>query len=64
MGVVRNKFYEKNRKIVNKLKDYIRGAFSEIDEDRNLCRTVLQSIVGRFEVRSNVEEGHFGRLRD
>ena len=35
--VVETKVYGKNAKTVNELKDYIHDAFSEIDEDRNLC---------------------------
>ena len=36
-GVVENKVYEKKPKTVNDSKDYIHLAFTEIDEDRNLC---------------------------
>ena len=43
------------------LKDYILDAFTEIDGDRNLCRTVSQSALNRYEDRCTVEGGHFGQ---
>ena len=39
-GVVKKKMHEKNPKTVNEIKDYIYDAFREIDENRNLCRTM------------------------
>ena len=63
-GVVKNKVYEKKPKTINDLKDYIHVVFTEIDEDRNLCRTVCQSVLGRFEECCNFEGGHFEHLRD
>ncbi len=48
----------------NKLTDYIHDAFREIDEDRNLCRTVCQSVLDRCEECCNVGGGHFEHLRD
>ena len=58
-GVVKNKVYEKNPKTVNELKDYIQDAFKDIDEDRNLCRTVCQSVLDRCKQCYNVGGGHF-----
>ena len=52
-GDVKNKVY-KNPKTVNELKDYIHDAFREIDEDRNLCRTMCQSVLDRCEECCNV----------
>ena len=63
-GVVKNKVYEKNPKTINELKDYIHDALREIDEDRNLCRTVCQSGLDRCEECCNVGGGHFKHLRD
>ena len=63
-GVVKNTVYEKKPKTVNELKDYIHDAFTEIDEDQNLCRTVCHSVLERFEECCNVEGGHFEHLRD
>ena len=63
-GVVKNKVYEKKPKTISDLKDYIHLAFTEIDEDRNLCRTVCQSVLERFEECCNVEGEHFDYLRD
>ena len=56
--------HEKNPKTINKLKDYIHDAFKDIDEDRNLCRTVCQSVLDRCEKCFNVGGGHFEQLRD
>jgi len=63
-GVVKNKVYEKNPKTVHELTDYIHDAFREINEDRNLCRTVCQSVLDRCEECCNVGGGHFEHLRD
>ena len=63
-GVVKNKAYEKNPKIVNELKEYICDEFREVDESRNLCRTVGQSVLDRCEECCNVGGGHFEHLRD
>ena len=63
-GVVKNKVYEKNPKTVHELTDYIHDAFREIDEDRNLCRTVCQSVLDRCEECCNGGGGHFEHLRD
>ena len=52
--VVKNKVYEKNPKTINELKDYIHDAFKDIDEDRNLCRTVYHSVLDRCEECYNV----------
>ena len=46
-SVVKNKVYEKNLKTVNELKNYIHDAFGEIDENRNVCRTVGQGCFGQ-----------------
>ena len=51
--------YEKNPKTVNELKDYIQDAFKDIDEDRNSCRTVCQSVLDRCQKCYNVGIGHF-----
>ena len=56
--------YEKNRKTVNELKDYILDAFREIDENRNLCLTVCHSVLDRCEERCNVGGGHSEYLRE
>ena len=48
-GVVKNNVYEKNPETINELKDYIHDAFKNIDEDRNLCRTMCQSVLDRCE---------------
>ena len=61
---VKNKVYEKNPKTVNELKECIYDAFREIDENRNLCHTVCQSVLDRCEERCNVGRGHFEYLRD
>ena len=58
-GVVKNKFYERNPNTVNELKDYILEAFTEIDENRNLCRTLCQSVSDRYDDCCKVEAGHF-----
>ena len=62
--VVKNKVYEKNPKTINELKDYIHGAFRDIDEDRSLCRTVCQSVLGRCEECYIVDGGHFKHLNN
>ena len=49
---------------MNELKDYISDAFTEIDGDRNLCRTVCQSVLDRYRDCCKVEGGHFEHLRD
>ena len=36
-------------KTANEIMDYIHDAFKEIDEDRNLCRTVYQSVLETLE---------------
>ena len=41
-GVVKIKVYEINPHTVNELKECISDAFTVIDGDRNLCRTVLE----------------------
>ena len=41
-GVVKNKVHERNPLTVNELKDYISDEFTEIDGDRNLCRTCVR----------------------
>ena len=64
LGVVKNKVHEKNPKTVNNLKDYICDAFREIDENRNLCRSVRQNVLGRCGKCCNVGGGHFEHLRD
>ena len=33
---------------MNALKDYILDAFTEINGDRNLCRTVCQSVLDKY----------------
>ena len=53
-----------NPKEVDELKDYIHDALTEIDDERNLCRTVCQSVLERYEVCCNVEGGHLEHLRD
>ena len=63
-GFEKNKVNEKNLKTVNELEDYIYDAFREIDENRNLCRTVCQSVLDRCEECCNVGGGHFEHLRD
>jgi hypothetical protein len=63
-GVVKNKVYERNPHTVNELKDYISDAFTEIDGDRNLCRTVCQSVLDSYRDCCKVEGGHFEHLRD
>ena len=63
-GVVKNNVYEKNPKTLDELKDYINGAFREIDEKNHLCRTVCQSVLEWCRVCCNVEGGHFEHLRD
>ena len=56
--------YEKNSNTVNELKDYIYDAFREIDKNRNLCRTVCQSVLDKREECCNVGGGHFEHFRD
>ena len=56
--------FERNLHTVNELKDYISDAFTEIDGDGNLCRTVCQSALDRYEDCCKVEVGHFEHLRD
>ena len=56
--------HEKNPKTVNNLKDYICDAFREIDENRNLCRSVRQNVLDRCGKCCNVGGGHFEHLRD
>ena len=51
--------YERNPHTVDELKEYISEAFIEIDADRDLCRAVCHSVLGRFEECCNVEGGHF-----
>ena len=65
LGCCKNKVYKKNPKTVNELKDYsyIYDAFREVDEDRNQCRTVCQSVLDRYKY-GNVGGGHFEHLRD
>ena len=63
-GVFKNKVYERNPHIVIELKDYISDAFTEIDGDQNLCCTVCQSLLGRYEDCFKVEGGHVEHLRD
>ena len=63
-GVVKNKVYKKNPKAIIELKDYIHDAFKDIDEDRNLCCTVCQSVLDRCEECYDVGGGHFEHLRD
>jgi len=58
-GVVKKKVYEKNPKTVNQLRYYLHDDFREIDEDRNLCRTVCQSVLARCEECCNVDGGQF-----
>ena len=41
-GVVQNKFYKKNPKTVNELKDFIGSAFTEFDIGRNLLNRVSE----------------------
>ena len=59
LGCCKNKVYEKIPKTINELKDYIRDAFKDIDEDRGLCRTVCQRVLDRCEECHNVRGGHF-----
>ena len=47
--VVKNKVYERNPHTVNELKECISDAFTEIDGDRNLCFTVVRSVLDRYE---------------
>ena len=54
--------YEKNLKTVNELKDYICDAFRKIDENQNLCCTVCQIVLYRYEECCNVGRGHFEHL--
>ena len=58
-GVVKNKDNEKNLHTVKELQDCISDAFSEIDGDQNLCCTVCQSVLDRYEDYCKVEGGHF-----
>ena len=43
---------------VNKLKDYISDSLKKIGGDWNLCRTVCQSVLDRYEDCCRVEGGH------
>ena len=63
LGVVKNKMYEKNPKIMNELKDYIRDTFEDIDEDQNLYLNVCQSVLDRSEECCHVGGGHFKHLK-
>ena len=63
-GVVNNKVYERNLHTVNEMKDYISEVFTEIDGDRNLCHTVYQSVLNRYEDCCKVEGGHSEHLTD
>ena len=51
-------------KTINELKDYIHDAFKDVDEDRNLCRTVCQNALDRCEECYNVGGGHFEHFRN
>ena len=62
-GIVKNKVYEKNPKTLNELKDYIHDASKDFDEDRDLCRTVCQSVLDSCEECYNVGGGHFEHLK-
>ena len=64
LGVVKNKFYERHRHTVNKLKTYISDAFTEIYGDGNLRRTACQSDFDRHKECCKVEGRHFSDLRD
>ena len=63
-GITKNKVYEKNPKTANELKDFIHDELRETVENRNLCRTVYQSVLDRCEECCNVGGGHFERLGD
>ena len=56
--------HERNPLTVNELKDYISDEFTEIDGDRNLCRTVFQSVLDRYEDCCKVAGGHLENFRD
>ena len=57
--MVKNEVYERNHHTANELKDYVSDAFSELDGDRNLCCTVCQSVLDRYEDCCKVDGGHF-----
>ena len=63
-GVVKNKFYEKNPKTVNDIKDYIHDVLFEIGKDRNLYSTVFQNALDRRENDAMLKEGIFSRWID
>ena len=63
-GVVKNKVYERKPQTVDEMKEFIKDAFMDIDSDRKLCRTVLQSVSDRLNACCNVDGGHFEHLRD
>ena len=48
---------------MNELKDYISDAFTEIDGDRNLCCTVCQRVLDRYEDCCKAEGRHLEHLR-
>ena len=64
MGVVKSKVYERNTHTVNELKDCISDAFTEIYGYQNLCRTVCQSALDRYEDCCMDEGGCLEHLRD
>ena len=43
---------------------YIHDAFSDIDEDCNLCCTACQSVFDKCEKCYNVADGHFDHIKD
>ena len=51
------KVNDRNPHTVNKWKDCILDAFAEMDGDRNLCCTVCQSVLDRYEDCCKVEGG-------
>ena len=62
LSVVKNMLYERNHHTVNELKEYISDAFKEIDGDWNLCRTVCQGVLDRYEDCYRVEGDHFEHM--
>lgn len=63
-GVVKDKVYSMKPVTVPQLKNFINDAFEDIRSNRNLCRTVCESVKDRMQECINVEGGHFEHLRD
>ena len=62
LGVLKDKAYSWKPRSVGDLKNYIREAFQEINEQRDLCKNVCWSIKGKLQSCVNSDGHQFEQL--